>query len=172
MKNPLYTVILLGLSVVAANTLTAEAQKQARLPIADDTNIVVHYTESVRPSSMGGIYPDGASNDRRSSFSRVLKEAFTEAGLPVDVEVVRLGSRKSGDLDITVNISTWELNSMGEYECRFSATISNGEEKIDLGVFIGTFNELTIHRGSDPKFTYDVAARKAVDKMVSLFIRA
>lgn len=172
MKSSLYKVILLGLSVAAANALAAEAQKQSRMPIADGTTIVVHYTESVRPASMGGIYPDGASNDRRSSFSRVLKESFIEAGLPVDVDVVRLGSRKSGDLDITVNISSWELNSMGEYECRFSATISNGEEKIDLGVFVGTFNELTIHRGSDPRFTYDVAARRAVDKMISLFIRA
>jgi hypothetical protein len=172
MKYPLIKTFLLGLSVATAAPLAAGGQDQIKMPIADDTNIVVHYNELTQPMSMGGIYPDTAETDRLYSFSRVLKNAFLEAGLPAAVDVVRNGSRKSGDLDITIMINRWDLNPMGEYECRFSATVFNGEEKINLGIFVGQFNELTIHRGSNSKFTYDVAARKAADKLVSHFIRA
>lgn len=126
---------------------------------------------SLQPVSMGGINPEGAETDRLNSFSQALKEAFLASGLPAEVKVVRNGSREHGDLDFTVAANRWELNSMGEYECRFGATVSNGEEKIDLGVFVGTFNQPVIIRGSNSKSTYDVAARRAADKMVSHFIR-
>lgn len=172
MKNPLYNVILLGLSIVTASTLTARTQNQVSLPVADGTKIVVNYTDSVVPLYMGGSNPESAETDRFHSFAQVIKEAFTQADLLVDVEVVRLGSRKIGDLDITVNVSTWKLNSMGEYECRFSASISNGQEKMDLGVFVGKMNELSIFSGSNTRRTYDVAARRAADQMVSRFTRA
>jgi hypothetical protein len=171
MKFPLIKTLLVGLSVAAASPLVAGTQDQTRLLIGDDAKIVVHYVESLQPISMGGIYPEGAETDRLNSFSRVLKEAFLEAGLPAEVDVVRNGSRAHGDLDITVAINQWDLNSMGEYECRFAATVSNGEEKVDLGVFVGRFNQLVIVRGSNSEYTYDVAARKAADKMVSHFIR-
>jgi hypothetical protein len=171
MKFPLYKTLLVGLSVAAASPLIAGTQDQIQMFIADNAKIVVHYVESLQPVSMGGLNPEGAETDRLNSFSRVLKEAFLAAGLPAEVKVVRNGSRERGDLDITVAVNRWDLNSMGEYECRFAATISNGEEKIDLGVFVGTLNQPVIIRGSNSEFTYDVAARRAADKMVSHFIR-
>jgi hypothetical protein len=172
MKNPLYNVILLGLSVATASTLDARAQNQVNLPIADGTKIVVYYTESVVPLYLGGANPAGAETDRFYSFAQVVKEAFADADLPVEVEVVKLGSKKTGDLDITINVNTWELNSIGEYECRFFASISNGQERMDLGVFVGKMNEMSISSGSNTKHTYDVAARRAVDQMVKRFTRA
>ncbi len=172
MKNPLYNVILLGLSVATASTLNARAQSQVNFPVADGTKIVVNYTESVAPLYMGGTNPESAEPDRFHSFAQVIKEAFSDADLPVEVEVVRLGSKKVGDLDITVNVNTWELNSMGEYECRFSASITNGQERMDLGVFVGKMNELSIFSGNNAERTYGVAARRAADRMVSRFTRA
>ena len=124
------------------------------------------------PLYMGGANPQSAEADRFHSFAKVIKEAFTHADLPVEVEVVRLGSKKVGDLDIMINVNTWELNSMGEYECRFSASISNGQERMELGVFVGIMNELSVFSGSNTRRTYDVAARRAADQMVSRFTRA
>ena len=172
MKRSLIRTFLIGLSIAGLNPLVAGSQSPIQMPIADDANIVVHYTELLQPMSMGGIYREVAETDRLYSFSQVLKSAFVEAGLPARVDVVRNGSRKNGDLDITVTINRWDLNSMGEYECRFTATVSNGTEKINLGVFVGLLNELTLHRGTNSEVTYDVAARRAADKMVSHFIRA
>jgi len=172
MKIPSILTVLLGLSSVATIPLVAESPIQARFPIAESTNLVVFYAESLQPLSMGGIHPDNSHNDRQSSFARVLKAAFREAGIPANIEVVRFGSRDTGDLDLTIMINRWDLNPKGEYECRFSAAISNGEETVDLGVFTGTYDELTIHQGRRTEFTYNVAARKAADKMVSLFTRA
>ena len=172
MKCSLIRTSLIGLSIALLSPLAAGSQDKIQMPIADGTNIVVHYTELLQPLPMGGIYPEGAATDRLYSFSQVFKSAFVDSALPPKVDVVCRGSRKNGDLNITVMINRWDLNSMGEYECRFTATVSNGVEKINLGVFVGLFNELTIHRGSSSEFTYDVAARRAADKMVSHFIRA
>jgi hypothetical protein len=166
MNNPLFKVILLALSVAAANGLQAGAKGQAPMPIADGTKIVVHYSESLQ----GGLNPDSGEMSRRSSFSRVVEEAFADANLQVEVEVVQLGSKKTGDLNITVNVTRWQLNQMSQYECRFAATISNDSEKIELGVFVGKLDGATMQQGTE--YTYDVAARRAVDQMVKRFTRA
>ena len=166
MKNSLFKVILLGLSVAATNGLQAGAKDQTPMPIADGTKIVVFYFESLQSV----LNPDSGEMNRRSSFARVLKESFTKANLQVDVEVVQLGSKKTGDLYITVNVTSWQLNQMGQYECLFSAMISNESETIELGAFAGTLDGASGRQGTE--YTYDVAARRAVDQMVKRFTRA
>lgn len=166
MKNPLFKAILLGLSVAAANGLQAGEKNQGPIPLADGTKIVVHYSESLQ----GDLNPGSGEMSRRSSFGHVLKEAFAKANLQVEVEVVQLGSKEVGDLEILVNVTSWRLNQMGQYECRFSATISNESEKIELGVFAGKLDGASAQQGT--KYTYDLAARRAVDQMVKLFTRA
>ena len=121
--------------------------------------------------SMGGLYPDGAETDRRFQLEEVIKKSFEDAGLKVNIEVVNSASRKTGDFDITVTMNQWDLNSMGEYECRISASVSNGDTKLDLGIFVGRNNQI-VSSSTQSRKAYDKAAQKAVDQMVAHFFRA
>ena len=163
--------ILIALALTAAPSLLAAKQPDVRIPIADDAHIVVEYIELLRTTDMGGLYPAGAETDRRTSIGRIIEEAFADGGYKVTIETVPNNSGKTGDLTITVMMSSWELNRMGEYECRFSGTIANGDQKVDLGMFVGTYSTITISSSQSTK-AYDAAARGAVDKLLKHFFRA
>jgi hypothetical protein len=171
MKHHALKLLFLSLSLVATPFLAAEKQPDVRIPIADDTTIVVEYVELLRTTDMGGLYPAGAETDRRTSIGRIIQEAFTEAGYPVKIKIVPNGSREKGDLNLTIMISSWELNRMGEYECRFSGSVSSGDQRIDLGMFVGTHSTIAVSSTQSTK-AYDTAARKAVDKLMKHFFRA
>lgn len=171
MKHHSIKNLCLALSLIAAPALLADRQPDVRIPIADDATLVVKYVELLRTTDMGGLYPAGAEADRRSSIGRIIKEAFKEAGYPISIKVVPNGSRETGDLNLTVMISSWELNRMGEYECRFSASISSGDQRIDLGMFVGTHSTIVASSTQSTK-AYDTAARKAVGDLMRHFFRA
>ncbi|MEZ5277530.1 MAG: hypothetical protein R3F07_14205 [Opitutaceae bacterium] len=158
-------------ALMAVPSLPAAKKPDVRIPIADNANIVVEYVELLRTTDMGGLYPAGAETDRRTSIGRIFEEAFADGGYKVNIETVPNNSGKTGDLTITIMMSSWELNRMGEYECRFSGTIANGDQKIDLGMFVGTYTTIVVSSSQSTK-AYDTAARKAVDKLLKHFFRA
>jgi hypothetical protein len=171
MKSQIIKSFLLSCALVALPSAFAGKGTEIQIPLADGTNIVVHYVEMFQTTSMGGLYPDGAENDRRFALEGVIRKSFEDAGLKVNIEVVDAGSRKSGDLDLTITMNEWDLNTMGEYECRLSATVFNGEMKINLGIYVGRNNQI-VGSSNQARKAYDKAAQKAVDQMVAHFFRA
>lgn len=171
MKSQIIKSFLLSFALIALPSAFAKKASDIQIPVADGTHIIVHYVEMLQTMSMGGLYPDGAETDRRFQLEEVIKKSFEDAGLKVNIEVVDSASRKTGDFDITVTMNQWDLNSMGEYECRISASVSNGDTKLDLGIFVGRNNQI-VSSSTQLRKAYDKAAQKAVDQMVAHFFRA
>lgn len=171
MKSQIIKNLLLPCALIILPSAFAGKGTEIQIPVADGTNIVIHYVEMLRTTSMGGLYPDGAETDRRYQLEEVIKKSFEDAGLKVNIEVVSVGSRKTGDLDLTVTMNEWELNTMGEYECRISASVTNGETKLELGNFVGR-NSQIVGSSTQARKAYDKAAQKAVDQVVAHFFRA
>lgn len=171
MKSQIFKSFLLSCALILLPSAFARKASDIQIPVADGTHIVVHYVEMLQTTSMGGLYPDGAETDRRQQLEEVLKQSFEDAGLKVNIEVVSVGSRKTGDLDLTVTMNQWDLNTMGEYECRISGIVTNGETKIELGNFVGRNSEI-VTGSTKARKAYGTAAKKAVDQMVAHFFRA
>lgn len=171
MKSLIINSFFLSCALIVLPSAFARKASDIQIPVADGTHIVVHYVEMLQTTSMGGLYPDGAEMDRRFQLEEVIKKSFEDAGLKVNIEVVEAGSRKTGDLDLTVTLNQWDLNTMGEYECRISGTVTNGETKIELGNYVGRNNQI-VSSSSQATRAYNKAAQKAVDQMVAHFFRA
>lgn len=171
MKSQIIKNFLLSFTLMILPSAFAAKGTEVQIPLADGANVVIHYVEMLQTTSMGGLYPDGAETDRRHDFEDVIKKSFEDAGLKVNIEVVSAGSRKTGDLDLTVTMNTWELNSMGQHECRISASVTDGETKIDLGNYVGRVSQISTS-SSQARRAYDNAAKKAVDQVVAHFFRA
>lgn len=171
MKIKMNKIVLLAASLLTASGAFAGKGTDIQIPLADNAVVVVEYVELLPPATYNAVYPESAENDRYLAFSKVIKEAFADAGIPATIEVVRNGSRKTGDVNLIVGMSLWELDQMGEYNCRFSGAVTNGEQEIDLGMFVGRYSQISVST-SRAREAYNKAAKKAADELVSHFFRA
>lgn len=162
MDMNLLKIFTIGLSLIVSTSLFAGN----KVVVAENDEIVISFIDSLPPVYIGGENPESAENYRFYTMSKIIKDAFLDAGL--SVEVVRNGSKEVGDINVNVALVKWDLNKIAEYECRLGATASKGDEFFDFGVFVGTLNAIPFT--SDPKYTYNIAAEKAVNEMVKHFV--
>ncbi len=171
MKSQIIKSFLLSCALVALPQAFGAKGTELQIPLADDAHVVVHYVDMIPTLSSGGLAPDGAETDRRNDLEGVLKKSFEKAGLKINLEVVPFGSQKTGDIDLTITITQWDVNPMGDYECRISASVTNGEQEYDLGNFSGRYSGM-VTSSSRATVAYEKAAAKAVDQVVAHFFRA
>jgi hypothetical protein len=142
-------------------------KKDVLIPLHERDTLVVIYGESMIKNEEG-------ESSRFGYFKEALTEEFNEANLSAKIEFTQLGYDKEvqGDYVLTIMMGNWEINSFGEYECRFFAAISDGEQKINLGTFIGKKKSFTLPGSEEAKANFVKAARKAIEKLTGNFLNS
>ena len=162
------TVLGLVLAVGSPSTQAGRDQQDLIVLIPGETVYLEVIQNTVR--SRGGFnWNDSGLNDRFYQVSRVLEDAFAKRKVPLVVKVVVFGTRiPDGATRVRLALVRWDRNGMGEIEARFSAELIKGGSKANLGVFVGTEDQLSIG-ASMAERQYQAAALEAAcdfaDKM-------
>ena len=109
----------------------------------DPAAIYVEIIGSLLPRAHDNWTSQSMENDRYTTMSMSIKEAFEEMKLPREVKVVRFNSTIPEESPyLQISIAQWELDrmmpKMGNFECRLWAkSFLSGGETIDFGIVRG-----------------------------------
>ncbi|RKX33712.1 MAG: hypothetical protein DRP71_09515 [Verrucomicrobia bacterium] len=149
---------------LAVGSLSVQAGrgKQDLIILIPGETVYIEVIQNTVRSQPGFNWSDSGRNDRFYKVSRALEDAFAKRKVPLKVEVVVFGTRvPDGATKVRLALVRWDRNGMGEIEARFSAELVKGGSKINLGVFVGVENQLTVGVGSILERQYQAAAEKA-----------
>lgn len=132
----------------------------ATLPAATDDSIPplqVRVTIPATPSP-------NAEFDVSERFTDLLMTVFRRSGYNGRItEVEPRDEPKPGSPVLSLNITDWEKNPVGNIDCRFSATLEAGGQERQLGSFTGTsLGLMTGPGGSGLSDAFDSAAYNAL----------
>lgn len=86
---------------------------------------------------------DSLSLDEFHYLETAFKKVFAERGYKGELEVKRWGANvDEGSQALEVSLVLWKEMVPNELDCRLYTTVRFGEEKVDLGVSVGTSNHL------------------------------
>ena len=106
--------------------------------------------------------------DRFRFMSESITETFEAEEYPVTLKFVRFGKDIPPDVNVlTISITRWSLNQVGEYETRIFAKLKARKGKINLGYFIGRYIAVNIPGRDIVIKNFKISARKALEKLLS-----
>jgi hypothetical protein len=168
--NKVFFFSLLSAIALFTGTSPLQAQevpgkKDVLIPLHQRDTLVIIYGENMIKNEEG-------ESSRFGYFQEALTEEFKSANLSAQIEFTQLGYDKTvkGDYVLTIMITSWEINLLGEYECRFFASISDNELKKNLGTFIGKQKSFTLAGSSQAEANFVKAARKAIEELTKYFL--
>ncbi len=172
-KKSLYSFLsvitfLIGFLTIQAQEVPGE--KDILIPLHPSDTLLIIYGENMIQEGMD----QQINSSRFGYFQQAITEEFKKANLLAQVEFTQLGFDKTIEADYILNITitNWEINTLGEYECQFFASISDNEQKKDLGSFIGKEKSLTLQGSNQAEIDFVKAARKAVEKLMAHFLNS
>lgn len=170
-RTLLKTVALTGLwALLVAFPGFVEAEEKEDAPPPE---IVFCLIENLSEFSYGHgrtrVYRNYGELDRFHQLGRVLEEAMEEEELELRMVFERFppGPYPPEIPRVTIILNKWELNRLGEYEARFAATLHMGEEKTELGFFVGRYHALVTPMRSLHDQAYRESAKRAVKEMLT-----
>jgi hypothetical protein len=147
---------------VGSPAVQAGRGKQDLIVLIPGETVYVEVIQNTVRSQPGFNWSDSGRNDRFYKVGRALEDAFARRKVPLKIEVVVFGTRiPDGATKVRLALVRWDRNGIGEIEARFSAELVKGGSKTNLGVFVGTENQLSIGGGSMLERQYQAAAVKA-----------
>jgi hypothetical protein len=162
------TVFCLTLAV-GSTAVQAGRGKQDLIVLIPGETVYVEVIQNTVRSQSGFNWADSGMNDRFYQVSRVLEDAFAKRKVPLVIKVVVFGTKiPDGATHVRLAMIRWDRNGMGEIEARFGAELIKGGSKANLGVFVGTEDQISIG-ASMAERQYQAAALEAAcdfaDKM-------
>ena len=153
---------ILSLSVtVGALPARAAREKQDLIVLIPGETVYIEVIQNTVRNQPGFNWSDSGRNDRFFKVGRALEDAFARRKVPLKIDVVVFGTKiPDGATKVRLALVRWDRNGMGEIEARFSAELVKGGSKINLGIFVGTENQLSVG-GSMLERQYQAAAVKA-----------
>ena len=165
-----YTRNAIALFIIGVVTLTpgeVTAHHGGKVHISPFLKLYVRIIDNSSLGSDGSFGSELSELDRFRFMSESITETFEAGEYPVTLKFVRFGKDIPPDVNVlTISITRWSLNRIGEYETRIFAKLKARKGKINLGYFVGRTITVNIPDRDKVIKNFKMSAREALEKLL------
>jgi hypothetical protein len=159
--------ILIFIGVIYLSPFDVNAHHGGKVHISPFLKLYVRIIDNSSIGSDGSFGSESSELDRFRFMSESIIETFEAEEYPVTLKFVRFGKDIPADVNVlTISITRWSLNRVGEYETRIFAKLKGRKGKINLGYFIGRYVTVNIPDRDKVIKNFKISARKALEKLL------
>lgn len=162
-----YVVSLVFIGITYFGLCDATAHHGGKVHISPFLKLYIKIIDNSIVGSDDSFGSELSELDRFQFMRESIIETFRSGEYPLTLKFVRFGKDIPLDVNVlTITISRWFLNRLGEYETRIFVKLKSGKEEITLGYFVGRYIAVNIPGRDKIIKNYKISAKRALTKLL------